>query len=109
MRLGLRYNHGDESLDVGPDDAALASRGGVVALPGDDGALVDPRLAAALRDDRAAEPLREMRAVVAWGVRYVGHPYVWGGDWDEADAVRLLLRLPAARRVRLLGADVVGA
>jgi cell wall-associated NlpC family hydrolase len=25
-----------------------------------------------------------MQQVVAWGVRFVGYPYVWGGDWGEA-------------------------
>ncbi len=25
-----------------------------------------------------------MQQVVAWGVRYVGSPYIWGGDWGDA-------------------------
>lgn len=83
MRIGLRYNHGDESLDVGPD-APL------------------PRAEVAWSLFRAAtEPswmhdslsryatitlpnlTKKMQQVVGFAVRYVGYPYVGGGDWYE--------------------------
>jgi NlpC/P60 family protein len=83
MRIGLRYNHGDESLDVGPDDPL-------------------PRAEVAWSLFRAAtEPswmhdslsryatmtlpnlTKKMRWVVDFAIDYVGYPYVWGGDWDE--------------------------
>jgi hypothetical protein len=84
MRLGLRYNHGDESLDVGPDDEL--SRAEV--------AWSVYRAATApswIRDSLGAYAELElpnlsprMQRVVAWGVRYVGHPYIWGGEWGQA-------------------------
>ena len=108
MRIGLRYNHGDESLDVGPDQPL-------------------PRAEVAWSLFRAAtEPswmhdslskyanmtlpnlTKKMRSVVDFAIGYVGYPYVWGGDWYQSDAERLLLRVPAGRRVRLLGPRVVG-
>lgn len=83
MRIGLRYNHHAESLDVGPDDPL-------------------PRAEVAWSLFRAAtEPswmhdslagyatmslpnlTKRMRAVVDFAVGYVGYPYVWGGDWYQ--------------------------
>jgi hypothetical protein len=84
MRLGLRYNHDDESLDVGPN--ATLSRAEV--------AWSLYRAATAptwIHDSLAAYASIElpimserMQQVVTWGVRSVGHPYIWGGDWGEA-------------------------
>jgi hypothetical protein len=83
MRLGLRYNHGDESLDVGPDDPLSRAE---VAW-----SLYRATTAPSwLRDALAGYATIElpnlserMQQVVAWGARYVGHPYIWGGDWAE--------------------------
>jgi hypothetical protein len=84
MRLGLRYNHGDEALDVGPESAL--SRAEV--------AWSLYRAATApswVRDSLTPYATIElpnlsprMQEVVTWGLRYVGYPYVWGGDWAEA-------------------------
>jgi hypothetical protein len=84
MRLGLRYNHGDESLDVGPDTPL--SRAEV--------AWSLYRAATAptwVRDSLAPYATIElpnlsdrMLQVVTWGVGYVGYPYIWGGEWGEA-------------------------
>jgi hypothetical protein len=84
MRLGLRYNHGDESLDVGPDDA----------LPRSEVAWSLYRAATApswvidslapYADITLPNLSRRMRRVVEFGVRYVGDPYIWGGDWASA-------------------------
>ncbi|MGH2637196.1 MAG: C40 family peptidase, partial [Actinomycetota bacterium] len=84
MRLGLRYNHDDESLDVGPDTPL--SRAEV--------AWSLYRAATApswVHDSLAAYSTIElpnlserMQKVVRWAARYVGHPYIWGGDWGAA-------------------------
>lgn len=81
MRLGLRYNHGDESMDVNPDSdmpraevawslyrAKTASSSTLDALRAYND-IVLPRMS------------RAMRHVVEWGIRYAGYPYVWGGEW----------------------------
>jgi cell wall-associated NlpC family hydrolase len=81
MRLGLRYNNSNEALDVGPDDSLTRAQVawslyrattapswirdslspyGTITLPN-----LGPR----------------MQRVVAFAVRYVGYPYVWGGEW----------------------------
>jgi cell wall-associated NlpC family hydrolase len=84
MRLGLRYNHGDESLDVGPDD--VLSRAEVAwslyrakTAPS---YVLDGMQAYA--DIRLPNLSDRMVRVVGWGMRFVGYPYVWGGDWSTA-------------------------
>ncbi|MCI0633228.1 MAG: NlpC/P60 family protein [Actinobacteria bacterium] len=84
MRLGLRYNHGDESLDVAPD----------TPLPRAEVAWSLYRAATApswVRD--SLEPYatmelpnltKKLQQVVAFGVQYVGQPHVWGGEWHQA-------------------------
>jgi hypothetical protein len=84
MRLGLRYDHDDETLDVGPD----------TPLPRSEVAWSLYRAATQpswVRDSLAGYATmvlpaldERMRQVVAWGVRYVGYPYIWGGDWGDA-------------------------
>jgi hypothetical protein len=83
MRLGLRYNNrSDESMDVGPRTpltraqvayslyrATTQPSWSVPALIDEYDQIVLPAL---------SEPAR---SIVQWGVRYVGYPYVWGGEW----------------------------
>lgn len=83
MRLGLRFNHSDESLDVGPDSP----------LPRAEVAWSLYRAATApswIRDSLA--PYATMRLpnlspkilnVVSFAIDYVGYPYVWGGEWYQ--------------------------
>jgi cell wall-associated NlpC family hydrolase len=83
MKLGLRYNHGDEALDVHPE----------TPLPRAEVAWSLYRAASAptwVQDSLAPYATIElpnlsakMQAVVAFGVQYVGRPYIWGGDWAE--------------------------
>jgi hypothetical protein len=83
MRLGLRYDHDDESLDVTAD--SVLSRAEV--------AWSLYRAATApewIHDSLAPYATMQlpnlsehMLRVVRWGVRYVGYPYIWGGEWGE--------------------------
>lgn len=83
MRLGLRFNHGDESLDVGPD--TQLSRAEVAW------SLYRASMVPSWMHDTLAPYLDfelpnlggKMQQVVSFAVRYVGYPYVWGGDWYE--------------------------
>lgn len=83
MRLGLRFNSdGNEAQDVGPTTrmpraqvayslyAAKTLQSWVVPWVAEqyDGIIL-PKMG----------PSR--RSIVQWGVRYVGYPYVWGGEW----------------------------
>lgn len=84
MRLGLRYNHGDESLDVGPDDPLSRAE---VAWSLYRAATAPSWVRDALAGYATIELpnlSEQMQQVVAWGVRFVGHPYIWGGDWGQA-------------------------
>jgi hypothetical protein len=83
MRIGLRYNHDAESMDVNPDSSMPRAE---VAW-----SLYRAKTAAAYTLDgmRAYEDItlprmsREKRRMVQWGIRSAGYPYVWGGEWDE--------------------------
>lgn len=84
MRLGLRFNHSEESSDVGPRTrlsrsevawslyrAATASQWAKDAM-------------APYRDITLPKLGPERRRIVEFGVRYAGYPYVWGGEWHRA-------------------------
>jgi cell wall-associated NlpC family hydrolase len=82
MRLGLRYNSSDESADVGP--RSQLSRAQVayslyraVTQP----AWNVPSLLAQYQGIELPPLTPEQLQIVQWGVRYVGYPYVWGGEW----------------------------
>jgi hypothetical protein len=81
MRLHLRYNHSDESLDVGPDTQLTRSE---VAWS----LYQATTLNSWELDDMAAYENIELPNMgagklefVQWGIEYVGYPYVWGGEW----------------------------
>jgi hypothetical protein len=83
MRIGLRYNHRDESLDVGPDQPLPRAEVAWSLFR----AATEPSW---MRDSLARYAnmtllnlTKKMQAVVGFAVRYVGYPYVWGGDWSE--------------------------
>ncbi len=83
MRLGLRFNNKvDESQDVTPRSKlrrkqaawslfrAATLEGWVVPyLEAQYEGMVLPRMGAA------------RRSIVDWGLRYVGYPYIWAGEW----------------------------
>ena len=83
LRLGLRYNNKvDEAQDVGPRDrlrrkqaawslyrASTISEWSVSYLTDQYAGITLPRMG----------PAR--KALVGWGIRYVGYPYIWAGEW----------------------------
>jgi hypothetical protein len=83
MRLGLRYNHGDDARDVAPDTPLSRAE---VAWSLYRAATASSWLLDSM-DTYATMELpnlsRRMQAVVAWGARYVGYPYIWGGEWGD--------------------------
>jgi hypothetical protein len=84
MKLGLRFNHGDETLDVGPD--TLLSRA-EVAWSLYRAATVPSWTVDALAPFATMELPNlgeDMMQVLKFAVRYVGYPYVWGGEWNTA-------------------------
>lgn len=82
MRLGLRYNNSNEIMDVLPNtpmDRAQVAYSLFVA------ATLDPWVVPYLQAQYTNMTLPNMvpvrKALVEWGLRYVGYPYVWGGEW----------------------------
>jgi hypothetical protein len=82
MRIGLRYNHGDEALDVAP--ATPLPRAEVAWSLYRAATMPDwmPAYLAPYADIRLPNLGPERQAIVQWGIDYVGYPYVWGGDWN---------------------------
>lgn len=83
MLLGLRYDHRDDALDVGPDTPLTRAE---VAWSLARAVTAPEWRIAALAPYATIElpPLtEEVRQVVEFGIRYVGYPYVWGGEWAE--------------------------
>lgn len=83
MRLGLRYNHSDESLDVGPD--TLLTRAEVAWSLYQAKTLYDWQIQEMAPYARIQLPDMRPRKFrfVQWGIDYVGYPYVWGGEWER--------------------------
>ena len=82
MRLGLRYNNSNESMDVGPRTPLTRAQ---VAYSLYKASTLPSWVVPWLRDQYDGIVLPNMdddrQAIVRWGVRYVGYPYVWGGEW----------------------------
>jgi len=84
MRLYLRYNapSGSESMDVGPKDHMPRSQVAYSLWR----ATTEPSWAVPnLLDEYATVELPHLgprvAAIVRWGIRYAGYPYIWGGEW----------------------------
>ena len=84
LRLGLRYNAptGSESQDVGPTDELSRAQ---VAY-----SLFRAKTQPSWNVPSLLEQYAEVElpflgpkkhALVQWGIRYGGYPYVWGGEW----------------------------
>lgn len=88
MRIGLRFNHADESLDVGPDSPlARAEVAWSLYRAANQPSWMHDSLSpyAAMRLPNLSP---KMTRVVTFAARYVGYPYVWGGEWHEASPSR---------------------
>jgi cell wall-associated NlpC family hydrolase len=82
MRLGLRYNSSDESADVGP--TTPLSRAQVaysLYRAATQPSWNVPELIAQYQDIELPSLTPDQQQIVQWGVRFVGFPYVWGGEW----------------------------
>jgi cell wall-associated NlpC family hydrolase len=85
MRLGLRYNSSNEANDVAP--TTPMSRAQVayslyraVTQP----SWNVPSLIEQYQDIELPALTPDQAQIVQWGVKYVGFPYVWGGEWGFA-------------------------
>jgi hypothetical protein len=90
MRLGLRYNapSGSESIDVGPNDALTRAQVAFSLYRATTQPSWNvPNLLEQYGEIELPHLGPKMRQVVQWGVRYVGYPYVWGGEWGLASPV----------------------
>ena len=87
MALGLRTNHREEALDVGPQtrlpraELAWSLYRAKTVAPG--------RLASARSFAEIRLPVVSpaVRGVIEFGLRWVGQPYVWGGQTPYAPAM----------------------
>ena len=82
MRLGLRYNNSKETMDVLPTTRLDRAQ---VAYSLYHAATLDPWIVPYVETQYADMTLPNMvpvrKALVEWGLRYVGYPYVWAGEW----------------------------
>jgi cell wall-associated NlpC family hydrolase len=83
MRLGLRFNNKvDESQDVAPRTKLRRKQ---VAWSLYRATTLENWVVPYLEDQYADMALPMMspgrRSIVDWGVRYVGYPYIWAGEW----------------------------
>ena len=83
MRLGLRFNNKvDESQDVTPGSHLRRKQ---VAWSLYRATTLESWVVPYLEDQYADMVLPKMsagrRSIVDWGVRYVGYPYIWAGEW----------------------------
>ncbi|CAN5755863.1 hypothetical protein BH18ACT17_BH18ACT17_10770 [soil metagenome] len=87
LRLGLRYNNGNEAMDVGPrtplSRAQVAySLYKATTLP----SWVVPWVSEQYDGVVLPKMSPKRRAIVRWGLKYAGFPYVWGGEWGLDNA-----------------------
>jgi len=89
LRLGLRFNFpsGSESNDVGPSDPLRRSDVAYSLFR----ATTQPSWSVpSLLEQYASVELPHLGPrqldLVRWGVRYVGYPYYWGGEWGIPNA-----------------------
>jgi murein DD-endopeptidase len=86
LRLGLRYNNSNEAMDVGPRSPLTRAQ---VAYSLYKAATLPSWVVPWVSEQYDGIVLPRMgpkrRAIVRWGVKVVGLPYVWGGEWGGAN------------------------
>ncbi len=90
MTLGLRYNHADEALDVGPNSSLNRAEVAYSLWRAKRAAGVDAWRLSALspyRDVTIGALGPSLNRAIRFGLRYVGYPYVWAGEWGTASPV----------------------
>jgi hypothetical protein len=88
MLLGLRYNHDDESLDVRPSQALTRaetawSLSRAYLVTGEESWRISALEADGMANIHLGPISPELRKVVEFGLRYVGYPYVYAGEWYQ--------------------------
>ena len=84
--LGLRYNHGDESMDVGPAtklnraEVAWSLYRAVVVRTSESWRLSD--VARKYTRIHLGPVPEQFRPVVEFGMKFVGFPYIYAGEWN---------------------------
>ncbi len=82
MRLGLRYNSSDESQDVGPTTPLSRAQVAYSLYRAETQPSWNvPELIAQYQGISLPSLTPDQQAIVQWGVRYAGFPYVYGGEW----------------------------
>ena len=110
MRLGLRFNNKvDESQDVTPSTKLRRKQAAWSLYRA---TTLESWVVPYLEDQYADMTLPRMsagrRSIVDWGVRYVGYPYIWAGEWGFDSPVPIGVRGTTGAGVRLLGSLLVG-
>lgn len=86
LRLGLRFNNSDEAMDVGPRSPLSRAQ---VAYSLYKAATLPSWVVPWIREQYDGIVLPKMGpkrlAIVRWGVKSVGLPYVWGGEWGGSN------------------------
>jgi NlpC/P60 family len=83
MRLGLRYNHSDESLDVGPDTPLSRAEVAWSLFQATTVQSWEVDAMAPYATIQLPNMLPGKFRFVQWGIDFVGYPYVWGGEWSR--------------------------
>ncbi len=84
MRLGLRYNapSGAEAQDVAPKDPMTRAQVAYSLWRATTQPSWNvPDLLAQYADVELPKLGPRLQAIVQWGIRYAGYPYIWGGEW----------------------------
>lgn len=83
MRLHFRYNHPNEGSDVTPRDPLSRAEVAYSLWRAATATTYQLSPLASYQDIELPAIAAPKRKFVEFGLRYVGYPYVWGGDWHE--------------------------